>query len=62
MKHIITKVIEVELHPDNMNREEIFPQRKSWKPLMQSLNASPTHLCIFLSLCPVQGTFLPRFL
>jgi hypothetical protein len=27
----------IELHPNNMNREESFSQRKSWKPLSQTL-------------------------
>jgi len=28
---------EIDLHPDNMNREEDFSLSKSWKPLLQAL-------------------------
>jgi len=35
MEHI-REVTEIELHSDNMNREERFPLR-SWKPLILTL-------------------------
>jgi hypothetical protein len=33
MHGIHMEVKEIELHPDNMNREESFSLSKSWKPL-----------------------------
>jgi hypothetical protein len=29
--------MEIELHPDNMNREDGFSLRRLWKPLIHSL-------------------------
>jgi hypothetical protein len=37
MDHIITELIEIELHPNNMNREDGFCLSKLWKPLICSL-------------------------
>jgi hypothetical protein len=37
MENIIREAIEIELHPDSMNRKEGFSLSKSWKPLLQSL-------------------------
>jgi hypothetical protein len=34
MQHLIRKVIEMELHHDNMNREKGFSLSRSWKPLI----------------------------
>jgi len=33
---IIKEAIEIELHPDNMNKEECFSLSKSWNPLLQT--------------------------
>jgi hypothetical protein len=35
---IIREATQIEFHPDNINREEDFSLRKSWKPLIQTLN------------------------
>lgn len=37
MDHIFREVIEVELYPSNMNREDGFHFSRSWKPLISSL-------------------------
>jgi hypothetical protein len=37
MECIIRKTTEIELHPNNMNKEEGFSLNKSWKPLIQTL-------------------------
>jgi hypothetical protein len=37
MECIIREAIEIELHPDCMNKEEGFSLSKSWKPLLQTL-------------------------
>jgi hypothetical protein len=31
MEHVIREAIEIELHPDNMNKEEGFSLSKAWK-------------------------------
>jgi hypothetical protein len=36
-KHIMREAIEIELHPESMNREEAFSPSKSWKHLLQTL-------------------------
>jgi hypothetical protein len=33
----IRGVIEIELHPNNMNRENVFFLSKSWKPFIHTL-------------------------
>jgi hypothetical protein len=38
MEHIIREAIQIELHSDNVKREEGFSLSKSWKPLIQALN------------------------
>jgi hypothetical protein len=43
MGHIVREAIEIELHPNNMNREVGFCLNKSWKPLICSLKKSPEH-------------------
>jgi hypothetical protein len=35
--HIIRKAIEIELHPDDMNRNEAFTLRKLRKPVIQTM-------------------------
>jgi hypothetical protein len=37
LEHNIWEVTEIELHPDNMNKEEGFSLSQSWKPLLQAL-------------------------
>jgi hypothetical protein len=36
MNHIIREAIEIELHSNNMNKEDDFTLSKSWKPLICS--------------------------
>jgi hypothetical protein len=43
MDRIIREAIEIELHPNNMNREVNFCLSNSWKPLICSLKKSPEH-------------------
>jgi hypothetical protein len=40
MDHIVRKVIEIELHPNKINRDAGFCLSKSWKPLICSLKKS----------------------
>jgi hypothetical protein len=40
MDRIVGEVIEIELHPYNINREGGFCLSKSWKPLIGSLTLS----------------------
>jgi hypothetical protein len=37
MECLIREAVEIELHPNNMNREEDFSLSKSWKSLLQTL-------------------------
>jgi hypothetical protein len=37
MEHMIRGITEIEPHPNNMNRKEVFYLSKSWKPLLQTL-------------------------
>jgi hypothetical protein len=41
MDHIVREAIEIELHPNNMNREMCFCLSSSWKPLICSLKKPP---------------------
>jgi hypothetical protein len=43
MDRIIREAIEIEFHPNNMNREVVFCLSKSWKPLICSLKKPPEH-------------------
>jgi hypothetical protein len=39
MDRIIREAIEIEVHPENTNREGVFYVSKSWKPLICSLKS-----------------------
>jgi predicted GIY-YIG superfamily endonuclease len=43
MNRVIREAIEIELHPNNMNREVVFCLSKSLKPLICSLKIPPEH-------------------
>jgi len=37
LDHLIIEAIEIEIHPNNMNRDGGFNLSKSWKPLLRKL-------------------------
>jgi hypothetical protein len=43
MDRIVREAIEIELHPNNMNREMGFCLSSSWNPLICSLKKPPEH-------------------
>jgi len=59
MEHVIREAIEIELHPDNMNKEEGFSLSKAWKPStaypeeMKKEAHPPTMKCDLVSTIPI---------
>jgi hypothetical protein len=61
MDHIIMMAIEIELHPNNMNRETGFCLSKLWKPLVSSFKKiSPGHTLSGTASFPASGSLTSR--
>jgi hypothetical protein len=43
MDRLVREAIELDLHPNNINREDRLLQSKTWKPVIQQLQRSRTH-------------------
>jgi hypothetical protein len=55
MDRIVREAIEIELHPNNINREVGFCLSKSWKPLICSLKKPLDHDARTMRLCKVNA-------